>query len=80
MKVGVSKCGRKGQESSRDLTLPEGYPSKGLDLQFLLQDFMNHTLLWSLFDLLSPNYIHTLGGQDQVPFDGLWRGKARGYH
>lgn len=63
---------------ARDLALPEGHPSKGLDLQFLLQDFTNQALLWPLFDLLSPNHVHTLGGQDQVPFDGLWKGKARG--
>lgn len=67
------KCeGREGRLGvGEDLASPEGNSPEGLDLQLLLQDLTHLALLWSLLHLLPSDYIHTLGRQDQVPFDGL---------
>lgn len=53
------------------LASPKGNSPEGLDLQLLLQDLTHLALLWSLLHLLPPDYIHTLGRQDQVSFDRL---------
>lgn len=57
---------------------PQRDAAHRLELHLLLEHLLDLPLLRTFLHLLPPDQVEVLGGEDEVPLDGLGKGRSRG--